>query len=243
MNWPSNATNYTIESSPFCQARRSAGRSCDLVGEFLASCDKYNITRGLYYTVSNNHCRTVPSGGAPGNTTCNDMLRNAFTELATSYGPIGQFWFDHGNELFLDLVDKYQPGASIAGREWTLVGTEGGFVLNGPNSLWSPAFPMGTANNTENTWLAYQCDTSLSNSGWFWHNGAAPRYNASQAVDLYGLQCIGVGAGLILNLPPSTRGVVEPVFVTWATDFATEWDRRFGTPEVQPRSTVHNDAS
>jgi hypothetical protein len=36
-----------------------------------------------------------------------------------------------GNELFLDLVDRYQPGASIAGREWTLVGTEGGYVLDG----------------------------------------------------------------------------------------------------------------
>ena len=93
---------------------------------------------------------------------CDQMLRNAFTEIATSYGPIGQFWFDHGkppalataalasvlilpkmpaaslragNSLFVDLVDKYQPGASIAGREWTLVGTEGGFVLNGPNTL------------------------------------------------------------------------------------------------------------
>ena len=111
MNWPSKSTNYSIESSPFCRARKQAGRSCDLVGEFLASCDKYNITRGLYYTIANSHCRTVPSGGAPGNVSCDDMLRNAFTELATDYGPIGQFWFDHGNELFVDLVDKYQPGA------------------------------------------------------------------------------------------------------------------------------------
>ena len=63
--------------------------------------------------------KTVPSGGAPGNTSCDTMLRNAFTELATKYGPIGQFWFDHGNELFIDLVEKYQPDASIAGREWT----------------------------------------------------------------------------------------------------------------------------
>ena len=123
--------------------------------------------------------------------------------------------FDHGNELFIDLVEKFQPGASIAGREWTLVGTEGGYVLDGPNSLWSPTFPMGTANQSANGWLAYQCDTSLASSGWFWHGGARPRYNASEAVDLYGLQCIGAGAGLILNLPPSTRGLVEPEFVRW----------------------------
>ena len=74
----------------------------------------------------------------------------------------------------------------------------------------------------------YQCDTSLSSSGWFWHGGAKPRYTPSAGVDLYGLQCIGVGAGLILNMPPSTRGVVEPAFVSWAGEFRAEWDRRFG---------------
>ena len=68
MNWPSRSTNYSIASSPFCAARKRAGRTCDLVAEFLASCDKYNITRGLYFTVSNSHCHSVPSGGAPGNT-------------------------------------------------------------------------------------------------------------------------------------------------------------------------------
>jgi len=109
MNWPSTSTNYSIASSPFCAARKKLGRSCDLVAEFLASCDKYNVTRGLYYTIANSHCKFAPGGGAPGqNVTCDQMLRNAFTELATKYGPIAQFWFDHGNELFVDLVDKYQ---------------------------------------------------------------------------------------------------------------------------------------
>ena len=138
-------------------------------------------------------------------------------------------WFDHGNELFLDLVDKYQPGASIAGREWTLVGTEGGYVLDGANTLWSPAYPMGTSNSSANTWLAYQCDTSLSNSGWFWHGGAQPKFNVATGIDLYGLQCIGAGAGLILNMPPSTAGVVTQPFVEWAGEFSTEWERRFGS--------------
>jgi hypothetical protein len=46
------------------------------------------------------------------------MLRNAFIELATNYGPIAQFWFDHGNELFVDLVDKHQPDALVLGRDF-----------------------------------------------------------------------------------------------------------------------------
>ena len=102
------------------------------------------------------------------------MLRNAFTELATNYGPIAQFWFDHGNELFVDLVDKHQPDALVLGRDFisdgapalALGGTEQGFVLEGPNSLWSPAYPMGTTNASANSYyLAYRCDTSLSSSG------------------------------------------------------------------------------
>ena len=31
------------------------------------------------------------------------MLRSAFTDLATKYGPIKQFWFDHGDGLFMDV--------------------------------------------------------------------------------------------------------------------------------------------
>ena len=49
---------------------------------------------------------------------CNLKLRRAFTELATNYGSITHFWFDHGNDLFLDLVDRYQPGALVLGREF-----------------------------------------------------------------------------------------------------------------------------
>eukprot|EP01046_Picozoa_sp_COSAG06_P010936 COSAG06_NODE_612_length_13800_cov_14.100650_3_plen_96_part_00 len=42
----------------------------------------------------------------------------AFTELATNYGPIDQFWFDHGNDLFVDLVDEFQPDALVLGRDF-----------------------------------------------------------------------------------------------------------------------------
>ena len=42
------------------------------------------------------------------------MLRSAFTDLATSYGPIKQFWFDHGDGLFMDLITTHPPDASMA---------------------------------------------------------------------------------------------------------------------------------
>ena len=179
------------------------------------------------------------------------MLRSAFTDLASNYGPIKQFWFDHGDGLFMDLITTHQPDAVILGREWDLVGTEGGFVRYGLPQ-WYPAFTKdvpsagvtpsvnysgfsGSAISTSGSpyaryWRARQCDTSLSSSGWFWHNGGAPRRNASDGVDTYYMQCVGMGAGLILNMPPSTRGVLEPPFVSWASAFKAEIERRYGHP-------------
>ena len=154
-------------------------------------------------------------------------------------------------KLMAKIVERESPDAVILGREWDLVGTEGGFVRYGLPQ-WYPAFTKdvpsagvtpsvnysgfsGSAISTSGSpyapyWRARQCDTSLSSSGWFWHNGGAPRRNASDGVDTYYMQCVGMGAGLILNMPPSTRGVLEPPFVSWASAFKAEIERRYGHP-------------
>jgi hypothetical protein len=61
----------------------------------------------------------------------------AFTELATNYGPIDQFWFDHGNDLFVDLVDEFQPDALVLGRD---------FISDG-----APALALGGTEQVRNT--------------------------------------------------------------------------------------------
>ena len=45
-------------------ARRQAGKSCDIVAEFLASCDKFHLSRGIYYTLVNAQCQRSASGWA-----------------------------------------------------------------------------------------------------------------------------------------------------------------------------------
>ena len=49
MNFLTNATDYNIGNTPFCEARKAAGQSCDLVADFLKSCDKFGLDRGLYF--------------------------------------------------------------------------------------------------------------------------------------------------------------------------------------------------
>jgi alpha-L-fucosidase len=255
MNFVTSATDYSIGNTPFCAARKAAGLGCDLVSDFLKSCDKYGLDRGLYFTSFDGDCKTH----APPIHDCDGMLREAFTDLVTKYGPIQQWWFDHGDGLFIDLILKHQPDAVILGREWDLVGTEGGFVRYGLPQ-WYPAFTKpvvsgglhpavnysgfsGAAKSTSGSpyapqWRARQCDTSLASSGWFWHEGASPRRNASDAADTYYMQCVGMGAGLIINLPPSTRGLVEPGFVSWAADFRREINRRYGHPVGSTNGSV-----
>lgn len=253
MNFYTNATDYTIEHTPFCAARKALGQECDLVAEFLASCDKYGLERGLYYTEANGDCKTHQ----PPIENCEAMLREAFTDLATKYGPVKQWWFDHGDGLFLDLILKYQPDSVVLGREWDLVGTEGGFVRYGLPQ-WYPAFTKpvksggvnpavnytgfsGSAISTSGSpfapsWRARQCDTSLA-GGWFYHNNG-PTRSPSDGVDTYYMQCVGMGAGLILNMPPSTQGVLDPSFVTWASNFSDEVKQRYGYPLALTNGTV-----
>ena len=47
-----------------------------------------------------------------------------------------------------------------------------------------------------------------------------------------------MGAGLILNMPPSTRGVLDPSFVSWASNFSDEVTRRYGYPLAVANGTV-----
>lgn len=87
------------------------------------------------------------------------------------------------------------------------------------------------------SWRARQCDTSLAGP-WFYHGGVEPSRSPSDGVDTYYMQCVGMGAGLILNMPPSTRGVLEPSFVSWASSFSDEVGRRYGHPLASTSGTV-----
>ena len=92
MNWPSKSSTYTIERSPFCAARKKVGRSCDIVAEFLASCVKYRLSRGIYYTLVNAQCQRSASGWTPGmavnNTNCTLPLVMPDEVAARADGPL-----------------------------------------------------------------------------------------------------------------------------------------------------------
>ncbi|MCC7495456.1 MAG: alpha-L-fucosidase [Fimbriimonadaceae bacterium] len=116
--WPTAAHDYSVASSPW-----RGGRG-DVVGDFVASCARYGLRPGLYYSTSCNawcgvdNPGTVLSGQRPDQERYNQIVETQLTELWTRYGPLFEVWFDggtlppqQGGPAVLDLLWKLQPQA------------------------------------------------------------------------------------------------------------------------------------
>lgn len=121
------------------------------------------------------------------------------------------------------LVRKLQPGAVIfsdAGPDVRWVGNEKGIAAE---NCWSTvtllsedhahtAVPgdvdtklSGAGSPDGKEWIPAECDVSIRN-GWFYHPDEQPK-SAATLLDIYE-KSVGRGAGLLLNIPPDTRGLI-----------------------------------
>ncbi|MDR6986567.1 alpha-L-fucosidase [Paenarthrobacter nitroguajacolicus] len=81
---------------------------------------------------------------------------------------------------------------------------------------------LGTAH-----YLPPECDVSLRR-GWFWHPDDEPK-STEHLVAIY-YQSVGMGANLLLNLPPDTRGLIPEQDVRRLREWKAELDRRLSGP-------------
>jgi alpha-L-fucosidase len=145
--WPTDAHDYSIKQSPW---KNGAG---DIVGDFFASCEKYGLRPGLYYSAScNAYCNvdnpgTVLSGDKAEQEKYNEMVLAQLTELWTRYGDVFEIWFDggclpveQGGPDIAGLLHRLQPDAVVFGGptgtksllRW--VGNENGIA---PQDCWA----------------------------------------------------------------------------------------------------------
>ena len=84
-----------------------------------------------------------------------------------------------------------------------------------------------TVDLAEEHWLPPECDVSLRR-GWFFHPDDEPK----SLEHLLGIhyRSIGLGAGLLLNLPPDTEGRIPDQDVARVREWRAELDRRFADP-------------
>lgn len=159
-----------------------------------------------------------------------------------------------------DTARRLQPRCVLLGPDTWVTGTESGFVVypvwNAVNTIDGTGYSRPARTAADATapndyglretdaltghplgkfWRSREADsTAFYQGGWFWHPGKVSSGTLAEHLDLY-YRTVGLGANLILNLPPDDRGL-EPEAVVAATKaFGDELLRRFGQPIAELR--------
>jgi len=141
--WPTRVYNYSIAGSPYQNGNG------DIVRDFVASCQKYDVEPCFYFISSwNNFVTTGLNVTDP--TEFVDLEIALLEELLTSYGPIARIWFDN----FLLDATSCQPApnqnAAFVGNNlmptWSRI--IGAAQLASPNTFLFPG-PGGCLNPGE----------------------------------------------------------------------------------------------
>ena len=243
--WPTKTTQHSVASSPF---RTGQG---DVVREFVDACRADGLRPGLYLSPWDRNHPTY--GDSP---RYNEVYLTQLTELLTHYGPIAEVWFDGANgegpngkrqaydwPRFFAHVKSLQPNAVIfsdAGPDVRWCGNERG-TAGDPN--WATVDPSrvpfpgadgpgiidalqhGDRNGT--VWRPAEVDVSIR-PGWFYHPAENDSVRSVEnLVELY-FTSVGRNAKLLLNVPPTTDGLLHPNDVAHLAGMRAALDALFG---------------
>lgn len=242
--WPTATTAHSVRSSPF------RGGSGDVVAEFTAACRAEGLGAGVYLSPWDRHEPSYGSGrGYDG------FYIAQLTELLSGYGPLTEIWFDGANGEGPDgrrqaydwprihaTVRHLQPGALIfsdAGPDIRWVGNERGAA---PLTCWAPMdaervpYPgyvgsgveeaLGQGDPHGNVWRPAECDVSIR-PGWFWHAAEDTQVKSgAELLQLY-LHSAGRNSKLLLNVPPTSAGVLAEADVRALGEFGRQRDKLF----------------
>lgn len=115
--WPTKENDYSIASTKWKDGKG------DVIADFIASCRKYGIEPGLYYSTGCNGYYDISDEvshdySAPYYREYVRHVENQLTEIWTEYGELFEVWFDggvipseKGGPRVFELLKKYQPGA------------------------------------------------------------------------------------------------------------------------------------
>jgi len=229
--WPTATTAYSVAASPW---RGGAG---DVVREVADACARHGLGLGLYLSPWD---RNAPQYADPA--AYDDFYAAQLRELCGNYGDIAEIWFDGaGSEgrvydwgRYLEVVRELQPRAMVFNMgaptiRW--VGNEDGLAADPVRY----AVDRGELSNYTDDRVDYggalylppECDVSIRH-GWFWAEHDEPKSLDHLLAIYYG--SVGLGANLLLNLPPDTRGLIPDTDVARVRELRAELDRRFGDP-------------
>lgn len=225
--WPTATTDYSVTSSPW-----RAGEG-DVVREVADACAEQGIGLGLYLSPwdRNADCYGDPAA-------YDDFYVQQLTELCTGYGPLMELWFDGAGSVgreydwarIIAVVKEHQPHAMIFNMgqptiRW--VGNENGLASDPVDYVVDRTSDTQYTDSSSGLhaghYLPPECDVSIRR-GWFWHPDDEPK-SVEHLLAIY-YQSVGMGANLLLNLPPDTRGLIPDEDSARLKEWKAERDRR-----------------
>ncbi len=78
-------------------------------------------------------------------------------------------------------------------------------------------------------WLPPECDVAIRRH-WFWHADDLDTLKSLQHLEAIWYRSIGLGANLLLNVPPDTRGLIDEHDRKRLVEFGTTMRNRFAGP-------------
>ncbi|MGW9414942.1 alpha-L-fucosidase [Arthrobacter cupressi] len=229
--WPTALTDYSVASSPW------KGGKGDVVAEVAAACREYGMKLGLYLSPWDRNAECYADSKA-----YDEFYLGQLRELCSNYGELHELWFDgagsEGHEYdwarIAALIEELQPGAMVFNMgqptiRW--VGNEDGLAADPVEYVVEQTdfsnYTVVTTKLEEALYLPPECDVSIRR-GWFWHEDQEPK-TLEHLLAIY-YRSVGLGANLLLNLPPDTRGLIPEEDVARVREFGAEINRRFETP-------------
>jgi alpha-L-fucosidase len=234
--WPSKYTDHSVERSPW---KDGAG---DVVGELAAAAKADGLKLGLYLSPWDRH---EPVYGDQ--VEYNQYYFGQLQELVTGYGDLAEVWFDgakgadakdmdYNFDAYWSLVRQQQPGAvmfSDAGPDVRWIGNEDGIA---GETCWSmmerSQVTIGKADRdllnhgdpNGSDWVPGESDVSIR-PGWFWHPEEEPK-SVAELMDIY-YKSVGRNTVLLLNVPPTDQGLLDPADVERLYEFQEARNRVF----------------
>lgn len=212
--WPTATTDYSVRSAPW---RSGQG---DVVAELAHACAEFGLGLGLYLSPWDRH---EPSWGDDYAAYDRFYLRQ-LEELCANYGDLFELWFDEaGSEQhpydwpsIMALIHRLQPRAMIFNMgaptvRW--VGNEDGLASDpcwyAVDATQRSIYDDGVDALTGGAqYLPPECDIAIRRP-WFWHDDDVDTLKSRQHLEAIWYRSVGLGANLLLDVPPDTRGLID----------------------------------
>ncbi|MGA5097079.1 alpha-L-fucosidase [Streptomyces lavendulocolor] len=232
--WPTATTDYSVASSPY---RDGKG---DVVREFTEAYRAAGLKVGLYLSPWDRNAPCYPDPAA-----YDDFYVRQLTELCTGYGELFEVWFDGAGsegrtydwDRIMGVIDKHQPDAMVfnLGRpsiRW--VGNEDG-LADDPCHYFTDSrgisiYADGEEDMNASAYLPLECDVPIRDN-WFWQPDDLDTLKSREHLLAIWYRSMGLGAGLLLNLAPDRRGLIDDHDRDRLLETTSELRRRFADPQ------------